>query len=416
MVRVSPRGIATAMITRPPQDRVKDQQKGLMRAADHGGLYLHIPFCTARCSYCAFVSFPFEATETARYVEALAAEIRLWGSLNDQYLISARGLTFDSLYLGGGTPSVLSVSQIDRLLVECCKTFSIIPRPEITMEVNPESCTKEWLKGVQDLGINRISLGVQSFNDDELRFLGRPHDAASAMRTYKYLRDIGFDNVSIDLIAGFPGHGLASLELSLQSVARLCPEHVSVYLFELKEGSSIQRRVMCGELNSPDDDLAADLYELCCAFLTSYGYRQYEISNFSKQGFECRHNLKYWMDMDYVGLGAGAHGLIREWRYANASTLHHYLERVSRGELPQNLTTRMSRFDRFREALIMGARLVKGVDAGLLGQKYGVDAASFIGQTLAGLEGQDLFELTDNVFRFTPKGRLLSNQIFHRWV
>ncbi|MGB9615992.1 MAG: radical SAM family heme chaperone HemW [Desulfomonilaceae bacterium] len=387
-----------------------------MPAADHCGLYLHIPFCASRCAYCAFVTFPFEPTKTAQYVEALGTEAVLWSSPRNQSGITARGLSFDSIYLGGGTPSVLSVTQIEQLLAMCVKSFSIVAGPEITIEANPDSCTREWLIDARNLGVNRVSLGVQSFNDAELRALGRSHDAAAALRAYRDIRDAGFDNVSIDLIAGFPGHGLPSFEQSLRSVARLAPEHVSVYLFELKEGSTIHHRVMSGELSRPDDDLAADLYELCCAFLTSEGYIQYEISNFSKEGFECRHNLKYWMDMDYVGLGAGAHGLIGEWRYANTSQLDLYLECISQGELPRGAVTRMTRFDRFRDALIMCARRVRGVDLGLLGRKYGVDAAGFVRKTLAGLDGQDLFELTNNIFRFTQKGRLLSNQVFNRWV
>ncbi len=387
-----------------------------MLAADHSGLYLHIPFCTSRCAYCAFVTFPFEPTKTAQYVEALGAEARLWSSPRNQSGITARGRSFNSIYLGGGTPSVLSVAQIELLLAKCFRCFSIIAGPEITIEANPDSCTREWLIGARYLGVNRISLGVQSFNDAELRALGRSHDAAAALRAYRDIRDAGFDNVSIDLIAGFPGHGLPSFEQSLLSVARLAPEHVSVYLFELKEGSMVHGRVEGGELSAADDDLAADLYELCCAFLTSEGYIQYEISNFSKEGFECRHNLKYWMDIDYVGLGAGAHGLIGQWRYANTSQLDLYLERISQGELPRGPVTSMTQFDRFRDALIMGARLVKGVDLGFLGRKYGVDAAGFVRKSLAGLEGQDLFELTDNTFRFTQKGRLLSNQVFNRWV
>jgi len=387
-----------------------------MPGSEHCGLYIHVPFCKHRCTYCAFVSYPFDSDIVGKYIEAVMREICLWSTFSGEPKIKISAMTFDSIYLGGGTPSLLQVSQIEQLLDTCFRRFSIVPLPEITVEVNPDWCPRQWLKGIFDLGINRLSLGVQSFSEDELRSLGRSHDVASVFRSYADIRAVGFSNVSIDLMAGFPGHCLSSFEQSLEAAADLSPEHISVYLFELKEGTTIHRRILSGEDAVPDDDLAADLYELCCAFLTSERYKQYEISNFSKEGFECRHNLGYWMDLDYLGVGAGAHGLIGACRYANSSSLENYLADISQGKTAVSVKNFLSGFDRFRDALIMGARLVKGVDLGMLGIKYGVDADGFVRETLAELEDRGLFELKDNIFRLTDKGRLLSNQLFSRWV
>lgn len=387
-----------------------------MQALDSCGLYIHIPFCKRRCSYCSFVSYPFESSAVGQYIEAVIRELTLWSITRGEPEFSISTVKFDSIYFGGGTPSLLEVSQIERLLDACFSGLLIAPSPEITIEVNPDSCTFEWLRAIFDLGVNRVSLGVQSFNDAELRALGRSHDTFSVLRTYADMRAAGFKNASIDLMAGFPGHTVSSFEDSLRASSKLSPEHISVYLFELKEGSAINRRIMDREETPLDDDLSAELYEVCCDYLTAEGYRQYEISNFSKEGFDCRHNLKYWTDTDYLALGAGAHGLLGEWRYENFCLLNDYLGRISRGELALKRMIRMSPFDRFRDALIMGARLVRGVDLESLAERYQVDAPGFVNASVADLKDQGLFELKDGIFRFTPKGRLLSNQVFSRWV
>ena len=379
------------------------------------GLYVHVPFCSSRCTYCAFVSESFEETKAEAYVQALIHEVNLWGAGGGSE-ISAAGIPFDTLYLGGGTPSLLAASQIERLLGACFQRFVWHGSPEITIEVNPGSCSRQWLKDMLSLGINRMSLGAQSFNDQELRKLGRPHDARAILRTFDDMRAVGVCNISLDLIAGFPGHSISGFEQSLQTALFLAPEHMSMYLFELKEGSPINNLIAHGREQPPDEDLAADLYLLCCDFLARHGYVQYEISNFSREGYECRHNMKYWRDDDYLGVGAGAHGLIRDRRYWNMGDVEAYLNCLTEGALPLEHVYRMQGQDRFREAMIMGARLVKGLDLGFLGGKYHVDAHAFVSETLCDLEGLGLFEIDGDVFRLTEKGRMLSNQIFCRWV
>ncbi len=387
-----------------------------MRDSGECGIYIHIPFCKRRCAYCAFVSYPFREDKVEQYVDAVTSEAGLWASDLCSPKINIAELTFDSIYIGGGTPSLLQVSHIEQLLEACAARFSIVWPSEVTIEANPDSCTPEWLKGVYNLGVNRISLGVQSFSNEELTALGRSHDNAAVFRSYYDARAIGFNNVSMDLLAGFPGHTLSSFEKSLKTLIALSPEHTSVYLFELKEGSPIHSRILSGRDPIPDEDLAADLYELCCEFMTSEAYNHYEISNFGKAGFECRHNLKYWMDSDYLGLGAGAHGLLGDFRYSNVTSLDEYSSRISRGQLPFSNMNHMNPLDRFRDALIMGARLVQGVDLSRLDRRYNVDAALFMTETISDLQDQGLFEFRNNLFRFTAKGRLLSNQIFCRWV
>lgn len=373
---------------------------------DPSGIYVHVPFCLGRCNYCGFVTNPHDEAGEARYVGSVIREVEL----------RSASVAVDTLYFGGGTPSLLPPKDIGRLIEACRQRFSFGERPEITLEINPATLGRDGFEELRTMGVNRASLGVQSLQDHELSAMGRLHSAAEAVTAFEHLRKAKFDNVSVDLVAGYPGQTLESVRRTLREAVNLGPDHVSVYLLERKPGTKLHDFISSGEAPMPDDDLAADLYEEICSFLESAGYEHYEISNFAREGRVSRHNLKYWEDSPYIGLGSGAHGMTGRARYANLENLERYEAELSQGRLPTATFTELLPETRFKDALIMGLRLTKGLDLDYLSVRYSVDARAFVLGTIADLEDAGLFVLGEAVLRFTPKGRLLSNIVFSRWL
>jgi oxygen-independent coproporphyrinogen III oxidase len=384
---------------------------------DHGpiGIYIHVPFCIGRCNYCAFVTNPYRPDLAERYVDAVRKEIRLWVNGPGSAVISDDA-EVDTIYFGGGTPSLLAPAGIADLIEAVRSSFRVIEAPEITMEINPATAGRSAMCEFRQAGVNRASLGVQSLDDIELAAMGRLHKANQAMTTYHDLRYAGFENISIDLIAGFPCQSRKSLCDSLEKVAELQPEHLSIYLLELKSGTKLASMIRDGQIPPLDEDLSADLYEDICLFAEKAGYQQYEISNFARNGRFAVHNLKYWQDQRYIGFGPGAHGMTGRARYANFDDLEDYEQAIGEDRLPQQLLTEMTPMTRFKDALIMGLRLVKGIDLDLLGKRYQVDARAFVIETIGDLQPADLFVLDRDNLVLTPRGRLLSNVVFSRWV
>ena len=371
---------------------------------DSAGIYIHVPFCLTRCHYCAFATNVYDEILAARYVNSVVDEMRL----------RFQDIPVDTIYLGGGTPSLLRPGDVEKLIQSCADCFTVAKDPEITVEMNPATVDGAGLEEFRAAGVTRISLGVQSFRDDELRAMGRLHTCSDSLAAFDDLRAAGFDNISLDLIAGYPGQSFEVLRRGLRTVAALGPEHVSIYLLEVKPGTNLQEQIRTGAMPEVDDDLCADMYEEICSHLKSTGYTQYEISNFSEKGRESLHNLKYWQDCVYIGLGAGAHGMTGRIRYANHEDLEEYMREIDRHRLPERTVTSLTPETRFKDALIMGLRLTRGLDLAALGDAYGVDARAFVMETLADLANEDLFVLVGNVLKLTPRGRLLSNIVFSR--
>lgn len=322
----------------------------------------------------------------------------------------------DSIYFGGGTPSLLAPESIHQLLETCRAWFEIPEHSEVTMEINPDTVDASVLSECRRNGVNRASLGIQSLVDSELALMGRPHDSSGAISAYKELRQVGFDNVSVDLIAGFPGQTLGSLQRSLRLILDLRPEHLSVYLLEIKSATKLAALITSGALPPPDEDLAADMYDEICTMTAKAGYEHYEISNFALPGRLSKHNMKYWSDEVFLGFGPGAHGMTGRNRYANLEGLDLYEQTLDRGSLPVESVTVLTPEMRFKDALIMGLRLVKGIDLSLIGRRYSVDAGSFVLRTIGDLQSAGMFEILGHTLSLTPKGRLLSNVVFSRWV
>lgn len=372
------------------------------------GIYVHIPFCLSRCSYCAFVSNIYNPLLDPLYVRSLKREINLRSDL---------GLPVDTIYFGGGTPSLFCPSSLSSIIDTVSKSFRLLPNLEITIEANPATLDPVKLREFKSIGINRLSLGVQSFFDSDLRRLGRRHSAEDAKTSYDWVRKAGFQNVSIDLMAGYPGQSEESLRQNLKHVRNLEVEHLSIYLLEVKDGTALCREIENGLMESPDPDKAAEMYELICGYAEAMGLCQYEISNFARPGFESKHNLKYWSDGLYVGVGSGAHGMLGHCRYENIRDIEEYCRATENDSLPVSGSTELDKMSRLKDALIMGARLNRGLDLRRLSIRYDFDVKNYVIKSVHHLANEGLFELDgDAVFRLTSRGRLLSNIVFENWL
>lgn len=363
------------------------------------GLYIHIPFCSSRCSYCDFATGLYQSELAERYVRALVDEIDL---------SRERDANVDTIYFGGGTPSLLASSQLERILSALREAFDVDDAAEITLEINPGSVTLEKLLEFRALGINRASFGAQTFDDRELAKLGRSHTAADARRTFADLRAAGFDNINFDLIAGLPGQTLLGWQRNVDEALSLRPEHLSFYLLEVHSGTPLAQHIQRGLQPEPDEDLAAVMYEWMLERAAKTGYEHYEISNLCRPGFESRHNTKYWTATPYFGFGCSAHsydGQTRRW--SNERDVLRYVEAVEHGSSPIKDEQILTESDIRAESLFLGLRLMRGVSRELC-KDYEPDVERF--------REAGLLELDGNSIRLTRHGALLSNEVFSAFV
>ncbi|MGI9105803.1 MAG: radical SAM family heme chaperone HemW [Pyrinomonadaceae bacterium] len=394
------------------------------------GIYLHIPFCRSRCSYCDFATGQYEGALAERYVHALTTEIATFtgapagdapeaatGNLPSLAAEQADGFDVDTIYFGGGTPSLLAPAQVERILCAVGERFRVATDAEVTMEMNPGTVTPESLGAFRAAGVNRASFGLQTFDDAELRRLGRTHTADDARRTLSLLREAKFDNISFDLIAGLPGQTLAEWASNMDAALALGPAHLSLYLLEVHEGTPLADQLRQGRWPQPDADTAAAMYQLLVERTRRAGYEHYEISNFCRPGYESRHNLKYWTAAPYYGFGSSAHSYDGEQvRWSNERDAARYIELIeTRGRAiveTNELTTR----DAGAEALFLGLRLLRGVDLAAHHAQFGVDVRRDYAADLSRFREAGLIELNDHNLRLTPDGALLSNEVFAAFV
>ena len=363
------------------------------------GLYIHIPFCTSRCSYCDFATGIFQSELAATYVRALVNEIET---------SAVAGARVDTIYFGGGTPSLLDPSQLDQILGAARDAFAVAEAVEITIEINPGSATLARLRQFRELGINRASFGAQTFDDRELAKLGRSHTGDDARRTFHDLRTAGFANISFDLIAGLPGQTLAGWERNVAEALELRPEHLSFYLLEVHSGTPLAQHIERGIQPKPDEDLAAVMYESMLERAVAAGYEHYEISNLCLPGFQSRHNTKYWIGEPYFGFGCSAHsydGVNRRW--SNERDVHEYVRLIEHGLKPLVEEHELTVQDLRSEALFLGLRLMRGVSVDLC-KEYETDLERF--------KEAGLLELDGSFIRLTRNGALLSNEVFSAFV
>ncbi len=370
------------------------------------GLYLHIPFCSSICNYCNFNRGLFEAGLKDRYVAALEAEIRVTG----------RGEPADTIFFGGGTPSLLEPYEIERLISACRNAFRLTADAEITLETNPETSSRVRMEGFRSAGVNRVSFGVQSFRDEELRRLGRLHSAGRAREAFAEARSAGFDNISLDLMMWLPRQSREEWTESVEGLIDVGPEHASLYLLELYPNAPLKEDMArAGWSLAPDDD-AADMYLWSMGRLEAAGYEQYEISNIARPGRASRHNMKYWRDGEWVGLGCGAHSTRGGVRWKNLSSTDEYIARLTAGLSPAGERRELAPDERLEEALFTGLRLVEGVDIEEAGRRFGVDVWERYGEPLQPFVDDGLILRDGPRLCLTRQGMLVANEIMGVFV
>jgi oxygen-independent coproporphyrinogen-3 oxidase len=365
------------------------------------GLYVHIPFCSAICNYCNFTRGLYDAGVKGRYVEALLGEIRG----------QADGAPADTVYFGGGTPSLLEPDEIARILTECGGAFDVAPGAEVTIEANPETLTQARLEGFRAAGVNRISLGVQSLRDEELARLSRVHSAARAREAVGAARAAGFDNLSLDLMMWLPQQSVADWLESIDGLVALDPDHASLYLLEVYPNAPLREAMARGRWSVAPDDDAAEMYLQGMERLEAAGYVQYEISNVARPGRASRHNLKYWTDGEWLAFGCGAHGTRDGVRWRNVTGIDAYVSMVAGGRPPVAERRPLSAAEHLEEALITGLRLAEGVPLPALEERFGVDVWARHGAELAPFVNAGLLIYDDGLIRLSRAGMLLANEI-----
>lgn len=372
----------------------------------NAGIYIHIPFCKSRCSYCDFATDVYRNNEAVeRYVNALCEEI-----LNSKFKIQN---AIETIYFGGGTPSLLTTKQLEKILDALYKKFSIDEKIEFTLEMNPATVNLKKLKDFRSLGVNRASFGVQTFNDRALKLLARGHDANDARRTFELLRASGFENISFDLIAGLPNQTLADWEQNLTEALRLQPEHLSLYLLEIHEGTPLAAQIRSKRQPQPDEDLAAAMYEMMLEKTACAGFEQYEISNFARRGLESRHNSKYWLMEPVFAFGVSAHSFDGKTRWANERDTNRYVQSVEKNE---SAIVYSEEIDLASEYVFLGLRMMCGVDLNEVEKRFGVNLSLKHAEDLERLKSLGLIEIIENRLCLTPKGTLFSNEVFAVFV
>jgi len=376
-------------------------------------LYLHIPFCRRKCPYCAFVSRESAAADLDGYAETLLAEMCL----------AARAFGVEkplaSVYFGGGTPSLLDPSQVARLLERAASLFGLGQRSEITLEANPGTVDRERLAAFRSAGVNRLSLGVQSFADPMLATLGRIHSATEAGDAFLAARAAGFDNIGIDLIHALPGQTLPLWRRELEQALALGPEHISVYGLTVEEGTPFATRYGEDSPLLPDEDLAAAMFEEADDLLTVAGYEHYEIANYALPGRRSDHNSGYWRRDGYLGLGCGAHSFLRQGygvRFGNPADLDAYVRAIAQGRLPHQDKQSLTRQDAMAEFMFLGLRMADGIKGDEFGREFGVGLDEIFGKEVSKLTAVGLLGSAGNRIRLTRRGMLLSNQVFSHFL
>ncbi len=358
-------------------------------------LYIHIPFCANKCVYCDFLSIPYDESLARSYTYALCRELQMKKGLSDR---------LKAVFVGGGTPSVLTDVCLEELFTCIARNYSLADAVEITVEANPGTLTDMKVKSLKSQGVNRLSLGIQSFDNNELRTLGRIHDAAEAIRAAEIVRSSGIENISLDLMYGIPGQSLSTWKQSLDQAVLLLPQHISAYELTPEKKTPLKRYLETGQLTMPAEELIIEMSDLAIDLLASSGYEQYEISNYSLPGYRCRHNMNYWDRGDYLAVGAGAHSFIRGFRSRNTSGIAEYIERLSADGDPEIEKTEICCDDALKEFIFLGLRKTEGLRLSEA-QELGLDLPEAGNELIQ----HGLVALSAGNFRLTRKGRHIAN-------
>ncbi|MBI3951462.1 MAG: radical SAM family heme chaperone HemW [Acidobacteria bacterium] len=372
---------------------------------------MHIPFCPYQCIYCDFDAGVYPKRMMSEYVEALLTEISF-----TRAQFYPESLTADTIYFGGGTPSLLAVDQLEKILHGVRQRFTILENDEITIEANPESISHEKARQLGQIGVNRISVGVQSFMDQELRMLGRGHTAHDVGASFAILREAGFNNLNLDLIGGLPGQSMENWLYNLDQAFALRPEHLSMYLLEVHETTMLAELLKRGRLPQPDDELSVEMYYALLDRAEAEGYEHYELSNYCLPGFHSRHNMKYWSDVPYLGFGCSAASYDGRERRVNVSTPGQYIDCINHSGQAVVTRTLVTPETRRQEALFLGLRRIEGIDLEQFQTRYGIDVWAEYAIELQPLLEAKLVARENGCLKLTRKGLTVSNEVFKVFV
>ena len=379
------------------------------------GIYIHIPFCKQRCYYCDFVSYANKQEKVKEYINFITKEI-------DSYLYELENYNVTTIYIGGGTPSFIDsiyiVNLLNKLRDKLKNNDTKWSNIEITIEVNPGTVNLEKLKQYKEAGANRVSIGLQSSNDKLLKQLGRIHNYQEFLNTYQTARQVGFENINVDLMLGLPNQSIQDLRETIENVVKLTPEHISVYSLILEENTKMEQCIKSGKLELPDEEVERQMYWYVKNKLELNGYEQYEISNFSKKGRESKHNTNCWKQKEYIGLGIAAHSYINRKRYSNIEDLDKYIENIKANEIEKNRRTHeiQTIYEAQKEYMILGLRTIKGVSIQEFKEKYGENPIYLFREELNKLVNEELLEIDLDSIKLTNKGLDLANLVFEEFV
>ncbi len=371
------------------------------------GIYIHIPFCKKKCDYCDFISFSNKDKKIEEYINAIIKEI-------EQQKIKSKITT---IYIGGGTPSYIDSKYIKEIIAEI-KKKNVDSNAEITIEVNPGTITKNKLDDYKEVGINRLSIGLQVTQNELLKQIGRIHDFEQFLETYEMARKFGFNNINIDLMLGLPNQRIKDLRESLEKIIELNPEHISVYSLIVEEGTPIANKIKTGELILPEEDLERNMYWYVKNTLELNGYRHYEISNFAKPGYESRHNMNCWNQKEYIGIGIAAHSYRDITRYSNTEDLSEYIKNVKNGHFERNRIIHeiQKEDDTKREHMILGLRQINGISISKFKEKFGENPIYTFRNELKKLTEEKLIIVDDNNIKLSNKGLDFANIVWEEFI
>ena len=369
------------------------------------GLYIHIPFCVEKCFYCDFNSYKIQnKNEKKEYIKNLKKEINLYKEeFKDKY--------FDTIFLGGGTPSILESEELEGIFNEIYKNFSILKDAEITIECNPGTLTKKKLQTMKKCGVNRLSIGLQTTQNKNLKYIGRIHTYEIFEKNYKEALEVGFENINIDLMYSLPNQSFDEYKESLDKVIKLSPTHISSYSLILEENTKLHKMYENKEFELNSDELDIKIYDYTIDKLKENGYNHYEISNYSKNNYECKHNIIYWKCENYLGLGAGASGYINNIRYKNVDSINDYNSLLKNNQKPIEEINKLTSKDKIEEAIIMNLRMTEGIDILEFNKKYDINFKEKYNKILEKLKYENLIIEKNNRVFFTRRGRQISNTV-----
>ena len=374
------------------------------------GIYIHIPFCKQKCFYCDFCSFANKNEMQEKYVETVINEIK--------NITHKEKYTVTTIYLGGGTPSILNPDYIKSILQEIKSSFEILDDAEITIEINPGTVNEEKLKRYKEYGINRLSIGLQSANDKILKNIGRIHDYKQFEETFFFARKCGFKNINVDLMIGLPTQAIEDVKQTLEKIIQKNPEHISVYSLIIEEGTIIEKLINENKLQLPDEETERIMYWTVVNELKENGYNQYEISNFSKKTYESKHNTNCWKQKQYIGLGTSAHSYLNKKRYSNTNNIEEYIKNIQENNISKNITIHEEQTEEstMNEYMLLGLRMIQGININEFKQKFKTDPTIKYKEILEKLQKENLIQITKTSIKLTKQGIDFGNIVWEEFI